>query len=437
MEKRTSSSLKNKYFLTYFSRYSHPVEYLEMYPPPEKLGMTITIPCYNEPGLVKTLESLYECNPTRNPVEVIVLINQPTNPDRKIAELNEYSYAEAVAWTEIHNTSNRKFHIIYIKNIPERHFGVGMARKIVMDEAVHRLARSGFGDGIIVGLDADSLCDPNYLSEIENFYMEHPSSVGATIYYEHPLHTEEDKDHRYGIASYELHLRYLIQALRYAGFPYAFHTLGSCISIRASVYAKQGGMNKRKAGEDFHFLQKIIPLGNFGEINTTRVIPSSRVSNRVPFGTGKAMMKWSDSRIKELRTYNPSIFEELHTLFSGIDDIWNAGIVKIEDYYHTLAPTMKKFLKPEDWLTEILRFQKQSTSVQTFRHKFFQWMNGLNILKYIHFARDEVHKNIPVSDAYNWLRKKLDLFDNDKVDVLNGLEELRTYDKSHSYYFKK
>ena len=306
-----------------------------------------------------------------------------------------------------------------------------------MDEAVHRLARSGFCDGIIVGLDADSLCDPNYLTEIENFYIEHPSSVGATIYYEHPLYTEEDKDHRYGIASYELHLRYLIRALRYAGFPYSFHTLGSCITVRASVYAKQGGMNKRKAGEDFHFLQKIIPLGNFGEINTTRVIPSSRVSNRVPFGTGKAMMKWSDSRIKELRTYNPSIFEELHTLFSGIDDIWKADMVKIEGYYHTLAPTMKKFLKPEDWLTEILRFQKHSTSVQTFRHKFFQWMNGLNTLKYIHFARDEMHKNIPVSDAYTWLRKKLDFLDNDKIDVLNGLNELRSYDKSHPYYFKK
>src|SRR5213594_3575687 len=87
------------------------------------------------------------------------------------------------------------------------------------------------------------------------------------------------------IAAYELHLRYYVRALRYAGFPYAHHTIGSCMAVRADVYKKQGGMNKRQAGEDFYFLQKIIPLGHFTDLTETKVIPSSRPSDRVPFGT--------------------------------------------------------------------------------------------------------------------------------------------------------
>ena len=49
---------------------------------------------------------------------------------------------------------------------------------------------------------------------------------------------------------------------------------------------KQDGLNKKQAGEDFYFLQKIMPMGNYFELNSTTVHPSSRTSDRVPFGTG-------------------------------------------------------------------------------------------------------------------------------------------------------
>jgi hypothetical protein len=137
---------------------------------------------------------------------------------------------------------------------------------------------------VIACFDADCTCDPNYLAATENFFQSQPSAPGASIYFEHPL----DGENREPIALYELHLRYYVEALRYAGFPHAYHTIGSSMAARADPYFKQGGMNKRKAGEDFYFLHKIIPLGGFGEINDTRVIPSPRASHRVPFGTGRA-----------------------------------------------------------------------------------------------------------------------------------------------------
>lgn len=48
-------------------------------------------------------------------------------------------------------------------------------------------------------------------------------------------------------------------------------------------------MNQRKAGEDFYFLHKFSILDQLGEINVEIVLPLARSSDRVPFGTGKAI----------------------------------------------------------------------------------------------------------------------------------------------------
>jgi hypothetical protein len=437
MGKNKDSSLNQKQFHTYFTRYAHPIEYLGYQPVSEKLGIVVTVPCFNEPDLISTLESLYNCDPTQTPVEIIVLINQTAKSDKKIIKLNEQCYRDATIWAKKYNTPNRRFHIIFEKGIPEKHAGVGLARKIVMDEAIRRLAMSKVYNGIVIGMDADCKCDLNYLSEIERYFQENPAATGATIYFEHPISLQETTNHSFGIASYELHLRYLVQALRYSQFPYAFHTLGSTMAVRADTYVKQGGMNKRKAGEDFYFLNKVIPLGNFGEINTTRVIPSGRISDRVPFGTGKAMMKWSESGRSDYYTYNPLIFEDLRTIYSGINEMAGAQKGEIENYYDNLSPYLQKFISKREWIKKIDLINRQVTSIPTFRYRFYQWMNGLKTLKYIHFARDEAHTNVPVIEAYSWLKSKIGLSGQKKENVYESLSALRLYDKENPYYFRK
>ena len=81
------------------------------------------------------------------------------------------------------------------------------------------------------------------------------------------------------IAAYELHLRYYTHGLRFSNLPYSFQTVGSAMAVRCSAYQKQGGMNKRKAGEDFYFIQKIIALGGYSELNSTTVFPVSKNIN--------------------------------------------------------------------------------------------------------------------------------------------------------------
>jgi hypothetical protein len=436
MGKSKNSSLNYEQFSVYLSRYAHPVEYLKHDPVTENLNIIITIPCYNEPDLLKTLKSIDDCYPTRSPVESIILINQPVNSNNRISYQNEKSYIETQSWIKKHSTANKKYHVIWIKDIPEKHAGVGLARKIVMDEAIRRFFRAKVFNGVIAGLDADTQCDPDYLLEIENHFQKYLNASGANIYFEHPLKINSREKHSLGIASYELHLRYLIHALRYAQFPYAFHTLGSSMTVRANIYAKQGGMNKRQAGEDFYFLHKVIPLGNFGELNTTRVIPSGRISNRVPFGTGKAMMNWSKSNLDHFDTYNPDIFEIMRTLLIGIDDLFNADDSSIEKYYDQQSTSLNGFIEAQEWLGKIRNINKQSSSLETFRYRFFHWMNALKILKLVHYLRDNRYNNVPVMDAFSWLTEKINI-DKDCVDEYDALRKLRTYDRENPYYYNR
>jgi hypothetical protein len=208
------------------------------------------------------------------------------------------------------------------------------------------------------------------------------------------------------------------------------------MAVRASTYVKQGGMNKRKAGEDFYFLHKVIPLGNYGELNTTRVIPSNRISNRVPFGTGKAMMKWSESNQNYYETYNPHIFEALLTLFCGIDNMFTANDSMIESYYDHQMQCFKSFIQKEEWSEKIRQFNIQSAALENFRYKLFQWMNALKVLKFIHYSRDIMFNNVPVMEAYKWLKRKMSI-DNDSGNVIDALHKLRNYDKKNPYFYVK
>jgi len=436
MGKGTNSTLIRKQYALYLSRYAHQFEYLEDEAVAENLGIVVTIPCFNEPDIITTLKSLYLCHPSKFPVEILILINHPEGSEPNVTKQNNKSYTEVKEWIDSHYNNHKKFHLIWSGDLPKKYAGVGFARKIVMDEAIRRLSRSRMFNGVIVGLDADSICDQNYLREIEHFFLTNQKANGANIYFEHPLKIDHNDKNAIGIASYELHLRYMVHSLRYAGFPYAFHTIGSSLAVRGTAYVKQGGMNRRKAGEDFYFLQKIIPLGNFGEINTTRVIPSGRESDRVPFGTGKAMMKWSKSSENVFKTYNPEIYKELFSLFSGICDLHGSEKQEWIRYYEELGICMKEFISLADWTRNINEIQNESTSLKTFRYRFFQWMNGLKTLKFIHFARDRKYKNVPVLEAYQWLKSQIGLNDTNIDNVFEGLTELRNFDKENPRYYK-
>ena len=71
-------------------------------------------------------------------------------------------------------------------------------------------------------------------------------------------------------------------------------------------------MKAKNGGEDFYFLQDALKIGKIIALNST-VYPSSRASERVPFGTGPKIKQIIKE--KTFKGYNPLIFTELKTLY--------------------------------------------------------------------------------------------------------------------------
>lgn len=364
----------------------------------------VVIPCFNEPNLLSTLNSLQQCEPTKGKAEVIIVLNAAQNASREALMQNEKTLQEITKWQKETQPAFNLF-VLRDEDLPPKHAGVGLARKIGMDEAAWRFETSGKKKGVIVCLDADCTVAPNYLREIENYFIVHPQIKAASIYFEHPLDID-DADLREGIINYELHLRYYRQALKYAGYPFHYHTIGSSMCVRSDVYQQAGGMNRRKAGEDFYFLHKIMPLGNFGEINTTTVFPEGRISARVPFGTGRAMQVWAQGDRKFL-TYDFNIFQTLKIFLLRISELFRMNEHAVEAFLHEMPLSVSGYLKTKDFQRKVAEVNAHTSSREAFVSRLLKWFDGFNVLKYVHHARDSFYPNIAVVDAAKRLLKQI------------------------------
>lgn len=342
----------------------------------------IVIPAYNESHLDKTLASLNKAMNASKKSEVIIVNNIRQKASDEAQEnfnkikLDVQQYA-----------SFSPIHCINVQFRSDKKAGVGLARKIGMDTALYRLTSKGTYDGLIVCLDADCTVAPNYIDVLEKFYLENPKSVAASIHFEHPITPYDPKE---GIYQYELHLRYFIQCQRNIGLPYAYHTVGSSMLVRASQYAKVGGMNTRKAGEDFYFLHKFTLDKSFYEINNTTVFPSSRQSDRVPFGTGRAMMNFKG----ELLSYAKESFDQLFLLINGLDQFYHSE--SFENWINklNLDPFVRDYfsLRKEYFLLA----RQNANSYRIFEKHFYTWFNPFQLMKYLHYCRDERYPNEPI-----------------------------------------
>lgn len=364
-------------------------------PAGERLFLSIVIPCYNEPRLHDTLYSLLACTPSAFPAEVIVVINAAHN-DHEAVMRNKETEAAFDQWVKPFETEKLRFHKIIKNDLEPRHAGVGLARKIGMDEAVRRFDSINQKDGVMVCLDADCTVSENYLTELERFFISEKNASGCSLYFEHPLGGNEFEEEVYqAIYQYELYLRYYHSGLQWAGYPYAYQTIGSCMAVRSSTYQKAGGMNRRKAGEDFYFLHKIFPSGNFFELNSTCVYPSPRPSQRVPFGTGSTIHKVIH-RQYEITAFSLQTFADLKKLNSSVSVLFNSGL---NEWLKPLPETVKRFFEIQQAAGKLIEIKANAASPATFAKRFYSWFDGLLLLQFFHFCRDYFYRDEPLEEA--------------------------------------
>ncbi|MBN2520217.1 MAG: glycosyltransferase [Bacteroidales bacterium] len=375
--------------------------------PSKDLRFIVVSPCYNEPFIINTLESLKSCDPPKSILEVIIVINSSEISPDEIKKTNLSTLASLKEWMRYTHTYF-KIHILYYPNLPKKHAGAGLARKIGMDEAIHRFNYFNKQDGVIISFDADATCDTNFFTEIERLYCEKTNTNGCSVYFEHPVEGNEFEEKVYqGIILYELYLRYFVQALRFIGYPYSFHTIGSCFTVKAIAYVKQGGMNKRQAGEDFYFLHKIMPLGNYVDLNTTRVIPSPRISDRVPFGTGPMIKKYLNQKTDVFNTYNISAFEDIRQLLLINEQFFQINKKQIITKLSDLPNRLGEYLNKINFENEIERINKNCKTIQSYIKHFYSFLNTFIILKYLNFVHEKELKKSDIKLAASDLLKKM------------------------------
>ncbi|WP_066759268.1 glycosyltransferase [Crocinitomix algicola] len=396
-------------------------------PPRTDLGLIVVIPCFNEKNVLKTLESLFAADRPKEAVEIILVVNSGVHHDEGIKTNNQSTVKLANTFFKKVNEDSIKGFTIHEENLPKKHAGVGLARKIGMDEAVARFDQIN-KDGIIACFDADAICEKNYLTELIEHFKIHPKSPGCAIHFEHPLSGQEFSAGIYsGITNYELHLRYYKLALEFANLPYAFHTVGSSMAVRSLAYQKQGGMNKRKAGEDFYFIHKIIALGGFTELKTTKIIPSPRVSDRVPFGTGRAVGEWISGEQDLFLTYNFDTFSILKFFIEQVPRLYSEDFDQIKWKMDPFDLTiLSKFLEEQNFQNSLSEIRKNSSSELAFVKRFFTWMDAFKVLKMVHFFRDNGKPDKGLYSQVNELLKANgDQSDLKKVeDQLHHLRQL-------------
>jgi len=367
--------------------------------PEKNTGIIVVVPSYDEPGIITLLESLAECSQPGCGTEVIIVINAPPGADSSGLKNNSLTIKNIKSWKR----SRRLFFQLFVVDAGQpsiKGWGVGMARKTGMDEALRRFDIIDRPDGIIANTDADCRVRSDYFAALESDFLKKKGRKGCSIFFEHPLEGDEYPSAVYeSVRQYELHLRYFCQALRYAGFPNSFQTVGSSMAVRATDYLKAGGMNRRQAGEDFYFIQKLVAGGGFFNLNSTTVYPSPRVSGRVPFGTGAAVGKMVNNGDGIFYTYDNQAFIDLKLFFMIGESARDSGEKELHQLYNKLPLSVASFINEDEWTGKIVEILHNTSSGEAFRKRFYNWFNMFRVVKYLNFTHQGIFTKVPVIEA--------------------------------------
>lgn len=254
--------------------------------------------------------------------------------------------------------------------------GVGHARKVIMDW----ISEHANEDDIILSVDADTFYPADYISTLKKFFAENKSSWGVSLPYYHQLTGDQEQDNL--ILRYEIYMRtFLLNMFRIEN-PYAFTALGSAMAFPVWAYRKAGGLTPVLSGEDFYFLQKLVKYGSIDSYVTTTAFPSSRLSDRVVFGTGPALIKGSQGDWSSYPIYDPQFFDEVGKTFQLFPELYEKDIpTPMDDFLK------KQFRTTNLWGSFRENYKDRDNFVKACRNK----VDGLRILQYLRQRQIEEH----------------------------------------------
>jgi len=279
--------------------------------------------------------------------------------------------------------------------------GVGLARKIGCDlvTALHHGGK--VASRWIWTTDGDVEVPEDYFTSI----AEDSNAIAFNLPF---VHVELPSQPRAAAAIrlYDLSLRYYVEGLRFAGSPYAYHSIGSAMVVRSDAYAKVRGFPRRQAAEDFHLLSKLAKVGEVASGSGEPLRVLGRVSDRVPFGTGAAVSRLveEDDPEASFLLYDPRSFAELGIWLRALDGF---------SQHRELDELWKEIRSNSSLRVEVIEQVSTALKVPAALHRaagassrdlvvarhLSTWFDALKPLRFIHLLRDYQWPKVPWRDA--------------------------------------
>jgi glycosyltransferase involved in cell wall biosynthesis len=364
---------------TYFDRFQTESVDIEQ-PVNENLELAVIIPAYNEPDIEDTLIGLLHNTDPDCHVDVILVFNAPEDKDEDIINRNLTDFQHYSEFAKSLEHPFIQVHVLW-QLFPKKIAGPGSARKYGMDIALQRFNSINNPKGIIVSLDADAVVSRNYLTSIRAHFANFPMDDAATIYFEHQYQDADDP-----VVLYELYLRYFRHALQWSGYPHHFYSIGSCFAVKAKAYADQGGMNRKNAGEDFYFLNKIVLNGKLGECNTPTVYPSGRVSDRVPFGTGQEVKKIREEGGYDV--YSLKIVEVLAELVRILNASYSMTESDFLQKINMLPKSAQSHLSKVFLWDAVIEARENSSDEESYLKRLYRYFDTFKVIRLFNYLSE-------------------------------------------------
>lgn len=305
---------------------------------------------------------------------VVICVNQPdhwwSDPER--VEVC-FGNAHTLRWLGQH-CDDFPFHLHLIDRSskglgwPMGEGGVGKARR----EAANHALELGGEQIVLVSTDADTLFDPDYLEKILSRFNDSPDALAIAAPFYHPLTGDLALD--VPLLYYELYLRFMLLNLKRIGSPYAFTAIGSAMAFTGKGYLKAGGFPNRTSGEDFYLLQKIAKAGCVRTDLDAKVYPATRLSSRVPYGTGPALSHPLHELQRRYPIINPVHFDQVAGLYQLFPEL----------YLRDTPTPADEFLKQQFGYTNIWQTLRDNAgSINTFIKACHQKFDGLRTWQWL------------------------------------------------------
>jgi len=234
--------------------------------------------------------------------------------------------------------------------------------------------------------DADVELPEDYLTGLPSG----TSPFAAALYpFVHTL--EGEPSQQQAMRQYECFLHYFVLGMRWAESPYAYHSIGSSFAVHMERYAAVRGFPRRLAAEDFYLLNKLIKQAPLVRLQSGPVRIRGRASDRVPFGTGRALQE-IQATVTPYEVYDPRVFDGLGQ--------WNRALSRFAEAPDRvdLSASLEHPALPKGLLLSALTEQgaieaalvacEQARPGGHLRRRLFEWNDAFRSLRLIHLLRD-------------------------------------------------